>query len=445
MKMLRYLSLSQNINGMRNILIKFTGFCGIIGFIAVACKSLPNGNLARRDKSNLSYIYNPGSTTIHPMVTVFNVSDSISYFYLGFSASELLFNQANATGNFLTQIRIHFDVSETEKSGGKLSVDTGTYIYNLKREQLKNVFYTSIPFRAYSGKQYMLRVYISDMMRNKSNQSFILVDKTNPYNDQNFLLHGGNKSQPFLIRSLNTSQKFCISYRSDKYSKLFVDFNRNRQPLPMPVYATEIKPDQLVRPDSSWVTPLNDTLQFNLNLEGIYQFRVDTNYRQGLALYNFGPYYPAVKEVDDMANPLVYISNSKESQEILASSNKKLALDNFWVTCTGNMEQARELIRIYYNRVFFANYYFTADREGWKTDRGMIFIVYGPPNTLYKSEDEEKWVYFKKPGESIAFTFRKADSRWTTNLYSLIRGQAPDTHWRQAVESWRSGKVFLLD
>ena len=62
------------------------------------------------------------------------------------------------------------------------------------------------------------------------------------------------------------------------------------------------------------------------------------------------------------------------------------------------MEQAKELIRIYYNRVFFSNYYFTSDREGWKTDSGMIFIVYGPPNTFYKSEDEEKWGYFMKQG-----------------------------------------------
>jgi GWxTD domain-containing protein len=430
---------------MKNILIKYVGFSGIIILMTVACKPLPKGNQAWRQTSNLSYIYNPGSTTIHPMVNVFHVSDSISYFYLGFSASELLFNQANATGNFLTQIRIHFELSETEKSGGKLSVDTGTYIYNLNREQLKNVFYTSVPFRAYSGKQYMLRVYVSDLMRGKSNQSFVLVDKTNPFNDQNFLLHGGNKSQPFLVRSLSSSQKFCISYRNDKYSKLYVDYYRNRQPLPMPVYATEIQPDQLVRPDSSWVLLLNDTILYGLPKEGIYQFRVDTNYRQGLALYNFGSYYPAVKEVEDMASPLVYISNSKENQELLASSNKKLSVDNFWITCTGNMEQARELIRIYYNRVFFANYYFTADREGWKTDRGMIFIVYGPPNTLYKSEDEEKWIYFKKPGQSISFTFRKADSKWTNNLYSLERGQAPDTHWRQAVDSWRSGKVFLLE
>jgi len=397
------------------------------------------------EKSNLSYIYNPGSTPIHPLVTVFHVSDSISYFYIGFSASELLFNQANATGNFLTQIRIHFDLSETVKSGGKQSVDTGTYIYNLKKEQIKNVFYTSIPFRAFSGKQYMLRVYVTDLMRNKSNQSFFFVDKTNLFNDQNFLVHGGNKSQPFLIKTLSSGQKFYLSYRDNHCSRVYVDYYHNRQPLPMPVYATEILPDQLVRPDSSWVAQLNDTLQFGLVKEGIYQFRVDTNYQQGLSLYNFGPYYPSVKEIEDMANSLVYISNTKENQELSASANKKLSIDNFWISCTGNMEQAKELIRIYYNRVFFANYYFTADREGWKTDRGMIFIVYGPPNTLYKSEDEERWGYFKKQGTSISFTFRKNDSKWSRNLYSLIRGQAPDTYWRQAVESWRSGKVFLLE
>jgi len=413
--------------------------------LAVGCSPLPKGNLTKNELSNLAYIYNPVSTSIHPLVSVYHISDSISNFYIGFPASELLFNQANATGNFLTQIRIHFELSETEKSGGKQGTDTGTYVYYLRKEQLKNVFYTSIPFRAYQGKQYMLRVYVSDMMRNKSNQSFILVDKSNIYNDQNFIVHSGNKSQPLLVKSLNAGQQFYLTYRNDKYSKVYVDYYKNRQPLPMPVYATEVQPDQLVRPDSSWLANIDDTAHFSLIEPGIYQFRVDTNFRQGLVLYNFGPFYPSVKEVEEMTNPLIYISNSKEAQELQSTQNKKLAIDNFWVNCTGNMEQARELIRIYYNRVFFANYYFTADREGWKTDRGMIFIVYGPPNTLYKSEGDERWVYFKKPGESINFTFRRVESKWSNNSYSLIRGQAADTHWRQAVESWRSGKVFLLD
>jgi GWxTD domain-containing protein len=443
--LLRYLSFSDSHSGMKNRLIKSVQFAWIIIVMLTACKQLPKSKPVWSKLSNLSYIYNPGSTTIHPMVTVYHVSDSISFFYVGFSASELLFNQANASGNFLTQLRIHYDLSETEKSGGKQSVDSATYVFSLKRDQLKNVFYTSVPFRAIRGKEYMLRVYVTDMMRGKSNQSFVLVDKTNPFNDQNFLLHLGNKSQPILVRALGSAQKFCISYSNNNYSKLYVDYFVNRQPLPMPVYATEVQPDQLVRPDSSWVTSINDTMLRCLTKEGIYLFRVDTTNRQGLTLFNFGLYYPAVKEVTDMASPLVYISNSKENQELLTSANKKLSVDNFWITCTGSMEQARELIRIYYNRVFFANYYFTSDREGWKTDRGMIFIVYGPPSTLYKSEDEEKWMYFKKPGQSISFTFRRIESKWTNNSFSLIRGDAVDTHWRQAVDSWRSGKVFILE
>src|ERR1035437_1173354 len=98
---------------MRNSFIKFVAFIGIFSLLVIACTPLPKGNLSKREMSNLSYIYNPGSTTIHPLITVFHISDSISYFYVGFSASELLFNQANATGSFLTQIRIHFELSET--------------------------------------------------------------------------------------------------------------------------------------------------------------------------------------------------------------------------------------------------------------------------------------------------------------------------------------------
>ena len=62
----------------------------------------------------------------------------------------------------------------------------------------------------------------------------------------------------------------------------------------------------------------------------------------------------------------------------------KVALDDFWIKCGGNIDKARELIRIYYTRVFYSNYYFTSYKEGWRSERGMIYIIYGPPDKVYK-------------------------------------------------------------
>lgn len=417
----------------------------ILLWFAAGCRVFsPPQSLDRKSINNLAYIYNPGSTTIHPMVTVFHQTDSISEFYFGLPVSELQFSQANATGDFLTQLRIYWELHENGISGEKNPADTGTLVYTLRKDQLKSSFITSVPFRAAIGKQYTLRVFATDMVRRKSTEVFVSVNKSSAYTAQNYMVTNGSRSQPYLVRHFDSLQKFRIIYRNPGYNTLYVSYYENRQPLPRPLFSPEAEQNMLTVPDSVWSLPLNDTMLYNLHNPGLYMFRVDTSKAEGLALFNYGDYFPQVKTIDEMIAPLAYLATTREYQQLLSAPTRKLAVDDFWLKCAGNIEQAKELIRIYYNRVFFANYYFSADREGWKTDRGMIFMVFGPPNTLYKSEDEERWIYYKKPGESVTFDFKKAPSPWSENLYYVTRTQAPDTRWRMAVDSWRSGKVFLL-
>ncbi|HRR93724.1 MAG TPA: GWxTD domain-containing protein, partial [Bacteroidales bacterium] len=123
----------------------------------------------------------------------------------------------------------------------------------------------------------------------------------------------------------------------------------------------------------------------------------------------------------------------------------------------GNVEKARELIRIYYTRTLFANYYFTSWKEGWRTDRGMIYIIYGPPDKLYKSNEAETWGYRKPSVQSkwgprysvkedyLFFTFKKRENIFTDNDFYLSRSETTVTYWDKAVQSWRKGIVFRLD
>ena len=61
---------------------------------------------------------------------------------------------------------------------------------------------------------------------------------------------------------------------------------------------------------------------------------------------------------------------------MLASDNRKIALDNFWLGFTNNVERSRELVRIYYNRVLYANYFFSSYKEGWQNrQRNDIYYI----------------------------------------------------------------------
>jgi len=111
-----------------------------------------------------------------------------------------------------------------------------------------------------------------------------------------------------------------------------------------------------------------------------------------------------------------------------------------------DLASARELIRVYYNRVFYANLYFSSYKEGWKTDRGMIYIIFGPPRMLERDSEKETWTYFsRKGGNTAIFEFNRKENQFTNLDYQLERNTNSSSFWREAIESWRKGKVYSID
>ena len=122
--------------------------------------------------------------------------------------------------------------------------------------------------------------------------------------------------------------------------------------------------------------------------------------------------------------------------------NFKTAVDSFWLYAGGSHDRARELVRKYYHRVEDANDFFSSYIEGWRTDRGLIYIVYGPPNIVYKSSNSENWVYGAENNfNSLTFSFLKVINPFTDNDYRLERSQFLKKSWFNSVEMWRQGRV----
>ena len=56
----------------------------------------------------------------------------------------------------------------------------------------------------------------------------------------------------------------------------------------------------------------------------------------------------------------------------------------------------------YYGRVWYANEHFDAWQPGWETDRGMIYILFGPPDEIQRTNPStsnaslfQVWSYYK--------------------------------------------------
>jgi GWxTD domain-containing protein len=107
--------------------------------------------------------------------------------------------------------------------------------------------------------------------------------------------------------------------------------------------------------------------------------------------------------------------SKEEFESCKQAQEKKAAIDKFWLTIGGSNERARELLKRYYGRVKEANKYFSSYTQGWKTDRGMIFIIYGHPTNNYRASGAEVWVYGTEGSPSAQrFVFKK-----TQNPFSL--------------------------
>ncbi len=416
------------------------GIAGIILLIA-ACSTLYNTTGPRW---NLAAIYNPLSSHFHPAYRVYHDSDDKSLLLIKLFPSELLFNQANASGELRSEVSIQVQNYEITDSKPVL-VDSITYSYILKKENVGRRFLSQIPFKAETGKRYQLRIVARDILRKDFNLRFIDIDKTTEFSSQNFNVLNA-QGIPYFSNVIEPDAAYRIEHRNKSFNKLYIFYYINQTPLPSPTFAGNTEEVVYQKPDTVYCLDYTPELLLSFKDEGLYQFKFDTIYQEGLAIMNFGPNFPKVTTPPELIDPLAYLTTSPDYKKLQAEENKKLAIDNFWLGLAGSTGKARELIRIYYNRVYFANYYFSTNKPGWKTDRGMIYIVYGPPQNLQKTPNSETWIYYMKGASSaINFTFNYKTSIFSTDNFILSRSESQEWHWREAVDSWRRGEIFLQD
>lgn len=149
---------------------------------------------------------------------------------------------------------------------------------------------------------------------------------------------------------------------------------------------------------------------------------------------------------------VAYIITPAERELFLSLPNEEERgkfIDNFWKKRDPNPATPENEFKIaYYRRIAFANKFFgTAGIPGWRTDRGRIFILLGPPNEVQNdylaSRDslsqpgaiQETWTYWDLPNPnlpySLEFTFI---DRYGTGNYELATGRG-----------YRDNASFALD
>ncbi|MDO7849357.1 GWxTD domain-containing protein [Hymenobacter sp. M29] len=157
--------------------------------------------------------------------------------------------------------------------------------------------------------------------------------------------------------------------------------------------------------------------------------------------------YPDLTTAAELIEPLRYLTTSQERQKLTDAPNPKRAVDKFWLDIAkGNQKLAKELIRRYYGRVIAANELFAAHKAGWLTDRGLLYVVLGPPPSVRRLFDgEERWYYpdGNLDGGPVTYSFRPRPSTFAPDYYELVRRPEYELPWYAAVEKWRTPPTAL--
>ncbi|WP_128544774.1 GWxTD domain-containing protein [Larkinella soli] len=193
--------------------------------------------------------------------------------------------------------------------------------------------------------------------------------------------------------------------------------------------------------DSSMSVSTNQPFVFQQ--EGLYYFQADTADAYGIGLVVADHRYPKLTRPEKLIKPVLYMSTNTEATELNNAADAKKALDRYWLTLmSGDQNLARKAIRAYYSRVEEANRLFTTYKEGWKTDKGMIYIILGSPDRVQRSRDREVWVYNQRANVSeINFTFNRKPNQFVEDHYELVRYVEYQPVWYPVVEAWRTGAI----
>ena len=164
------------------------------------------------------------------------------------------------------------------------------------------------------------------------------------------------------------------------------------------------------------------------------------------------PSFPQIASLEEMVGSLAYIARDAEMEHIRAADSPeemKRRFDAFWAERMPNRQAAANLLALYYERVEEANLLFSNHKDGWKTDRGMIYIVFGPPAYIDNRYTRRDWYYYDQ-GAIVSramppFIFRRSTAYGLAGLfenYVLQRSERYEEEWRRRRDDWRSGRVL---
>ena len=282
---------------------------------------------------------------------------------------------------------------------------------------------------AVPSKSWLLVTKVTNTENKKSWVYFKLIDPAYPING---LLE--NEAGQVHERYVTIHKAYTVNSAGSQ--PLFVSYYRSDFQAATPPFSDKtIKADRFMFYDSTFKAPNGS--KFIPNQPGLYLFQRDTNAAEGFAFRCVSEIYPKFSKIADLAEPLIYVTTPEEYGALVNANGDKAKFDKVILDITRDKERAKTFMRNYFRRIELANLYFSSYKTGWKTDRGMIYTIFGLPDEVSINDGSESWNYdtFK-----VRFTFVKSGSVYDPDNYVLLRDKRFTESWFSTIDLWRKSR-----
>lgn len=401
----------------------------LVSTVIIACTS------TEVSIQNLAFLYNPELQTYNPEVKTSFINDSVAKISVLINPNKVYFRKERKSDDYKARIQLNYKVFQ---SYGKSRIhDQDTVFFEV----------TGIP----ENTPLIEQDFLINTLKSSPQYLFIKLTDLNTKKSERYVYHLNNtlrlnSNNTVISRNLQLSNKHGISSLKsvDSISKLFVrSFHRYRPLSPLP-YEMYLNIGFNYAADSNYsIYAKNNQFDLDTRKRGFYYLTEEQEGETGVLITSFGENFPYIRSINDITFPLQLLCTNQEFNRLIHHQNRKLAVDNFWIDNCGSRERAKPVIKKFYHRVEEANLLFTNIKEGWKTDRGMIYIIYGAPTTIHKTENSETWIYGEEDNlVSLNFVFRKIINPFTNNLFELNRSSIYKNSWYRMVDAWREGRIY---
>ncbi len=398
--------------------------------------------VTRLSRQNLQFLYDETKNKLNPGYLVFHHSGDSSILYHKISSDELHYVRDSEKEPYRANYKVHYRLLESFTDNVVIDSLTAAYTDTTFHQSGLSIA-DSIIMKVPDGERYVLHLTMTDINRQVQSTNLLKVNKTGDDNFQYYKIFDidDNDNDEILMFSpmISRSGSFILQYKTDISQKANVEVYEKPQPVALPPFVGDKQHIPDMTSDTVFSIKFEEGIAYlPVKTTGLYRIVLDNEAGNGVLLYYYFDGFPRIEDDSQLLPPLRYLTSNEEFETLAYYPDPADAADIFWTSMAGTHLRGRKMIDMYYDNIERSNKYFTTWKEGWKTDRGMIYTVFGAPDRVLKDNNSEKWKYYgtwRVP--DVEFNFRKTDAPLGKICYELERKPEYRNVWFQHVERIR--------